>query len=351
MTTGADLAAGGRLATTIIAGLFVAAACTSATTPAPATSTPSTPSPPTSPASSAPATVAPAPTPNPSRVAPTATPAPAIEHATGQTDDLLRFEDGTGESEFGGVFAPGPIFTLYGDGTVIFRNDLAKPPPTEGSIVRALPFWVAHLSEPEIQSVLRFALDQGGLGSARKPPADSAEAVYGEELGDDYTSALTFRIHLEGLDNRVLVLARDPTLALGPDDDPDAQARSAFATLADYFRHFGERANVPTTTWMPDRYWGTLAGPWSNCDTAIKWPWPEIGLDGFLLPEQLHLWEWYWPGSSSDKRRIMTSEEAALLGLQNIAGGVQTCLVGPNNGERLFFALWPLSPADTGDRR
>jgi hypothetical protein len=35
MTTGADLAADGRLATTIIVGLFVAAACTSAATPAP----------------------------------------------------------------------------------------------------------------------------------------------------------------------------------------------------------------------------------------------------------------------------------------------------------------------------
>lgn len=44
-------------------------------------------------------------------------------------------------------FQPGPEFTLYGDGTVIFRSDLGQLPPAEGPIVRAHPFKIAQFSE------------------------------------------------------------------------------------------------------------------------------------------------------------------------------------------------------------
>jgi hypothetical protein len=274
---------------------------------------------------------------------PTAAPTqiPSIAHATGPTDVALRFEDRSGSSEFGGVFAPGPIFTLYGDGTVIFRNDLAMPPPAEGSIIRARPFLIVHLDEDQVQSVLRFALREGGLGSVRQA-ADQGCAVYGGELtGDPW--ALQFTVHAGGLDNCVVVQALDRTLALDPEVDPDAVARSAFVALADYLRNFD--LQVPTQAWMPDRYWGILIGPgWPKCDTAIAWPWPDIAPEDFLLPKELALPEWYWPGGTAEERRVMSADEAAQLGFSGIAGGVQICLVGPDG--TYFFALWPLSPAD-----
>jgi hypothetical protein len=80
----------------------------------------------------------------------------AIEHAPGPTDVLFRYDhdpdrddlvasDGNG----GGFFQPGPELTLYGDGTIIFRDETAPASPAKAGIVRASPFavgqgWVAH---------------------------------------------------------------------------------------------------------------------------------------------------------------------------------------------------------------
>jgi alpha-tubulin suppressor-like RCC1 family protein len=85
---------------------------------------------------------------------PTGTPVGAIEHATGPADVVLRFDYGPdlGASELTGeYFQPGPEFTLYGDGTVIFRNDLAQGPLTDGPIIRASPFMIVNLDEDQIQ--------------------------------------------------------------------------------------------------------------------------------------------------------------------------------------------------------
>jgi hypothetical protein len=43
----------------------------------------------------------------------------------------------------------------------------------------------------------------------------------------------------------------------------------------------------------------------------------------------------------------VSAAEAALLGLSDVAGGVQTCLIGPD-GLNYFFALGPLSPFGAG---
>src|SRR5207249_1674920 len=75
-----------------------------------------------------------------------------IEHATGATDLLLRFEQG------GGFVAPtflatqAPIFSLYGDGTVLFRNPEADPLPLVGSVSPDRPFRMAKLNEDQIQA-------------------------------------------------------------------------------------------------------------------------------------------------------------------------------------------------------
>ncbi len=327
-----------RVAAALIAATLLLASCASGTASPPAAG--STPGPSTPPESTPLAS-------GPSAGGPSPSPTPGIEHATGPTDVVLRLEDSSGESAFGGtIFAPGPIFTLYGDGTVIFQNDQAAPPPAVGSIVRARPFTIVRLDEGQVQSLLGFALREGGLGSARQQPTGQADAVYGSELGDEFTTALRFTVRAGGLDKRIIVLARDPSLALGPPVDPDALARSAFVALADHLRHFDRGSGSATQAWTPDRYWGVLAGPgWPDCDTAIAWPWPDIAPADFVLPQAAALPEWYWPPFSAEGRRVKSAEEAVRLGLQDIAGGVRTCITGPGNGANYLFALWPLSPA------
>src|SRR5829696_5136159 len=82
----------------------------------------------------------------------------AVEHATGATDVLLRYDQG------GGFVMPAfqatqvPIFSLYGDGTTIFRNPTAEPPPPVGNVQPFGSFRTAKLSEDQIQSLLEFAL-------------------------------------------------------------------------------------------------------------------------------------------------------------------------------------------------
>ena len=100
----------------------------------------------------------------------TLTPTAPIEHATGPTDVVLRFnfgpDSGVSSNPPGQYFQPGPEFTLYGDGTATFRNERAELPPAEGPIVRARPFRIAHLDDDQVQSLLRFAIGEGGLGNA-----------------------------------------------------------------------------------------------------------------------------------------------------------------------------------------
>ena len=60
-----------------------------------------------------------------------------------------------------------PIFTLYGDGTIVFRNPMKEGPPPVGDVFRFSPFRTARLSEDQIQATLERAIGEGGLGTAR----------------------------------------------------------------------------------------------------------------------------------------------------------------------------------------
>ena len=63
--------------------------------------------------------------------------------------------------------AQSPIFTLYGDGTVIFRNPLKDAPAAQGSTMPFNPMRTAKLSEEQIVELLTLALGEGGLAVAR----------------------------------------------------------------------------------------------------------------------------------------------------------------------------------------
>ena len=48
----------------------------------------------------------------------------AIEHPTGPTDVVLRYEEGGGFVMPAFLATQAPHFTLYGDGTIVFRNPM-----------------------------------------------------------------------------------------------------------------------------------------------------------------------------------------------------------------------------------
>jgi hypothetical protein len=253
-----------------------------------------------------------------------------IEHATGLTDVVLRFDSypdyGICELCGGwGPFTPGPEFTLYGDGTVIFRNDQAEPPPAEGPIIRATAFKVAHLDENRIQSLLRFALGEGGLWNAR----ERYEAQDTDPVGSSI-----FTIRAGGIDKRVEVVG----------------SHVPFDVLTDYLRTFDERVNVSTRVWMPDHYWGLLieVGSWIKngvlsepADTdVVSWPWRGTAPGDFARRPSDPI--------GVNPRRVMSSEDASVLGLSDNGGVVQRIyLRGPDNKTIYSFSLWPMLPDET----
>ena len=209
--------------------------------------------------------------------------------------------------------SPGPEFTLYGDGTVIFRGGAAELPPAAGSIVRAIPFRIAWLNAGEIQSLLQYALFEGRLGTARE--------LY--ETGSvDNIPQDDFWVRAGGLDRHVTVLG--PPQSGGP----DAVERNALFALAEHLANFDAGRSLPAERWAPDRYWAVLPKAGAvPAAAAIAWPWPALTPEGFA------------------RRRVMSSVEVAMLGLDDIAGGVMGIhLVGPDGTTVYSLELYPVFP-------
>ena len=180
----------------------------------------------------------------------------------------------------------------------------------------------AHLDEEQIQSLLRYALGGGGLG-------DACERY--ETQDSDVAGSHVFTIHAGGLDKRVENLGSAP-----------------FGSLTDYLRNF-DRSGIPTGVFVRDRYWGNLLDasvfryigdglvPGLAETGAVPWPWPAIAPAEFVGLAELS------PG-----RRVMSANEAAVLGLSDNGGVVQRVyLLGPDGETIYYFSLWPMLPAES----
>jgi hypothetical protein len=252
-------------------------------------------------------------------------PSRTIDHPTGQTDIVLRFDNlpdhGLGELD-GESFRPGPEFTLYGDGTVIFRDELAAPYPIDGAIVRARPFWIGKLDEPQIQSVLRYALDEAGLRAAPER--------YDERTDTDDPAHTIFIIRAGGIDKRVEAIG----------------SNHPYGELAERLRHIDEWVEFPPVTWPGREFHAVLVEadlwielgvlPRPSTDQIVAWPWAHIAPDDFN-----------GLGQYAGGRRNLSAAEATVLDLSDGGGVVRRLyLLGPD--KTLYsFSLWPLVPAET----
>ncbi len=258
---------------------------------------------------------------------PTWTPTGRIEHATGPTDVVLRVDGSPdlGVSDVQGEFFNPGSFTLYGDGTVIFPSDGAEQPAAEGPIVRAKPFRIAHLDDDQVQALLRVALTAGGLG-------DACERYETQDI--DVAGSDVWTIRAGGLDKRVIVVGPNP-----------------LGSLSDYLRTFDRAANVSSQVWVPDRYWGSLFEAASAIEHgllpdprdagSVPWLWPAIVPEDFAGRD-----EGGWIGQP---RRVMSADEAAVLGLSANGGVVKRIyLVGPDRKTIYSFSLWPMLPDEEG---
>lgn len=251
---------------------------------------------------------------------PDASPSPSsqttgeISHPTGATDVVLRMEEGGGFVPIEFNAANAPIFTLYGDGVVIFKP-LTEffPEPGPDGIVRSEPFRTAKLDEAQIQDLLGFALGPGGLATAR--------ASYANDMIMD-ASTTTFTISTGDATKKVDIYA----LGLTQPGEPDEVARTAFHALAERLRNFDENGSIPTDEYVPAGYRTVLIErePGNIGPAPVAWPWPDLGIEDFAFDINA-------AGALQMPHRAMTAEEIELAGITDVTGGLQGLIVqGPD---------------------
>ena len=250
----------------------------------------------------------------------------AIEHPTGPTDVVLRLEEG------GGFIMPtfraiqAPTFTLYGDGTVLFRNPSLDPLEPVGSVYSLRPFRTARLTEEQMQEVLLMALGEGGLGIAR--------ANYPNDMIADASTAV-FTVNAGGLSKTVSIYA----LGLEIEGVPDAPARAAFLRLAGRLADFDAGGSFATSEYTPERYRGTLLEGQPGAPDSRPWPWTDIAPEDFVTNPD--------PNAFPLPARVMTVAEVEELGIEPYQGGFTgPTLIGPGDGRVYSFALRPLLPGE-----
>jgi hypothetical protein len=252
------------------------------------------------------------------------TPAPSlkIDHARGATDVVLRFEQSGGFVPIEFLATQGPIFSLYGDGTAIFRDPTTDMPAAEGGIIKGVPYQAIKLPEEEVQGLLEYALGVGSLGVAQEkydlPVMDVPAAV--------------FTIHAGGVDKTVTVNG----LGFDTTGNPDAGILASLDKLSQRLQHFGGEM-ADERPWLPSHYRGILSE--SAFNPPIEWPWKDIQPVDFVQSAD--------PNDPQFRMRVMTPDEVGALKLTGFEGGLQgVAMVGPD-GNPYSFMLRPLLPDET----
>jgi hypothetical protein len=256
----------------------------------------------------------------PPTAAPTATPViDGIQHPTGATDVILRMESGGGFVPIDFLATNAPSFTLYGDGTVVFKNSAAAPPEPVGGVNRIVPFQIVRLNEEGIQALLAEALGPGALAVATGPYIG---------LGADIPTT-TFTISADGGTKDVSVSG------FLPDMHPkDAVIIAALGRLAERLDGFADVV-INEQPYTPSAHRGVVMSVDQAFGPVIDWPWADIAPADFLSGEN----EFFLT-------RAMTPAEVAVLGIPGAEGGFMG-LTLKRDGKLYSFALRPLLPDET----
>jgi hypothetical protein len=270
---------------------------------------------------------APAATPGPSNgPSPSPTPKPTptalagIEHPTGARDIVLRVESRGGFVPVEFLATSAPSFTLYGDGTVVFRDDQAPPPDAVGSVVRSIPFQTIKLDEEGIQALLDFALGPGGIGVATGPYMCNCADM----------PSTNFTVNADGRSKTVSVTGMAPDM-----HQPQDQVMvTSLARLAERLRTFGNEV-AGETVYEPAAYRGVLQKMDQANGAVVDWPWTDVAPSDFkgavnelLLDHQL------------------TPAQVAVLKIPAVQGGMLGLYL-QKDGVLYSLALRPLLPDES----
>jgi hypothetical protein len=243
----------------------LAAACTAGAAP---TSAP-TGAPTGSPGATPPPTARPTTEPTPSVPASPETGGGTITHPTDPDAIVLQMYRWGGFVPVEYNLTDTPVFTLYGDGTAVFRG--AEPGPGPGVTTVLPPLFQATLNDEQVDALLGFALEQGGLRDARGQYEDQmiADAPW-----------TTFVIDAGGVQKTVNVMALAESA-----QGADAAERGRFFALARFLERFEEEARAgqveELSLYQPELYRVMLLQPGFGQLPSVPWPWEDLELDDF----------------------------------------------------------------------
>ncbi len=261
---------------------------------------------------------------------PTATPAPsldpdAIAHPTGSNEIILRMEVGGGMMRAEWNLASSPVFTLYGDGRVIFAaQDLTPPNPGPGAPIVSDPLRTATLTEEQIQDLLEFALRDGGLAAAR--------LRYDDMMVSDAPTTV-FTLNAGGAEKIVSVYA----LGIGLPPSPDTAILTAMAGLAQRISDFDQGGMLASEPFAPETYRGILLDTGGfPAGVPRSWPWPELKTTDFALPGD--------PNTLQTRSHALTSAQVEAIGIEGPIGAAHGITVTGDDGVVYSLVIRPLLP-------
>ncbi len=250
-----------------------------------------------------------------------------IDHKTGAADVLLRYDEGGGLMMAGYSAAQAPIFTLYGDGTVIFRDPLKEPPAAQGSTTRFNPMRTAKLSEKQVVELLTLALGEGGLAVARPNYDNPMVADVGTTV---------FTIDAGGITKSVSIMALGMDLEPG---NPDAAARAGFKKLAGRLADFDQGGSIETSVYEPKAYRATLVdGGGMAAPDMVDWPWADLTVKDFKPDAD--------PNGLQFPHATLTPAQVAALGVKDVQGGSFGTPIKGSDAKPYILAVRPILPDD-----
>lgn len=249
-----------------------------------------------------------------------------VDHATGATDVILRYDLGPGFVMAGFAATMVPPFTLYGDGTVIYRDPAQEIPPAQGSVFVMNPMRIARLTETQIQELLIFALGEGGLAAAR--------ADYRNDMIADAGTAI-FTIRAGGFEKTVNIYA----LELETQGGADGPARAAFQRLADRLTTLDKGGAVTSEVYVPTTYRAALLeAPGIVAPDIRAWPWDDVAIADFKPSAD--------PNGLQFPHLDMTAAQLDLLDVTDYEGGYQGLVITGPDGLLYTLNVRPLLPEE-----
>lgn len=240
---------------------------------------------------------------------------------------VLRMHHTGGHLYPGMALDAAPAFTLYGDGSVIYRPSTV---PLFGPELPAGGLRRATMDGAQVANLIEFALDEGGL-------ADADERYDEVPVADSLTT--NFTIDAGGVTKRVSVYG------LGDEMEPTSETphRERFKVLAERLGSFEDEIDagnaVDAGVFEPQAYRVTIiADEFREIAPSGDWPWPHLTPDDFARDQ------------SGFGIRILAPDEAALLFNVPVAEIGDRVVVGPDEVNYLIRtrALLPDEIVESG---